>query len=363
MTKIITGVLLLLITMQANAQKILLKAESWDYKPDAVEFLTYKNVPAMKVHARGGQVVLKNLDFTDGTIEFDMEPGDPGFASFYFRESSREESEIFYFRTARAGNRYAVDAVQYAPIIKNVNLWDMLPQYQNSAPFEREKWNHVKLVIAGKQMRVYVNNSLVLQVPRLEGDSQHGTIAFDGRMTISNLVIKPNQTEGLSPLAGVDLTDNDPRYLRKWLVTTPVNTDGIDFKDSFKPDSAVTWNVVMAERQGLINLTRDFGESKKRRIVWLKTTIHSDSTQVRRLDFGFSDEVWVFINGKYLYVDKNLYGRPIAKEPDGRCSLENTSFNIPLEKGDNELLIGLSNDFYGWGIIARLDKMDALETE
>jgi hypothetical protein len=362
MTKIITGILLL-ITMQADAQKILLKAESWDYKPDAVEFLTYKNVPAMKVHARSGQVALKNFDFTDGTIEYDMDPVDPYFTSVYFRVSSKEECEIFYFRTGAAGNRYAMDAVQYAPILKNVNLWDMLPQYQNSASFERGKWNHVKLVIAGKQMRAYVNNSLVLQVPYLEGDSRHGTIAFDGQVVIANLVIKPNQTEGLSPLAGVDLTDNDPRYLRKWLVTSPVNTDSIDFKDSFKPDSAATWNVVAAERQGLINLTRNFGESKKRRIVWLKTSIHSDTMQVRKLDFGFSDEVWVFINGRYLYVDKNLYGRPIAKQPDGRCSIENTYFNIPLQKGDNELLIGLSNNFYGWGIVARLDKMEGLRTE
>ncbi|GAA3935721.1 hypothetical protein GO495_14485 [Chitinophaga oryziterrae] len=154
----------------------------------------------------------------------------------------------------------------------------------------------------------------------------------------------------------LNLTDNDPRYLRKWLVTMPVNTDGTDFSSRFRPDSATTWDVVLAERQGLINLTRNFGESKVRRIAWLKTTIHSDTVQVRRIDFGFSDEVWVFINGKYLYVDKNLYGTPVAKEPDGRCSIENTSFNIPLKKGDNELLIGLSYDFYGWGLIARLDK-------
>jgi hypothetical protein len=317
------------------------------------------------VHARGGQqVVLKNLDFTDGIIEYDMEPpAEPGFASIYFRVSSKEESEIFYFRTGSAGNRYAMDAIQYAPVIKSVNLWDMLPQYQNSAPYEREKLNHVKLVIAGKQMRAYVNNSLVLQVPRLEGNSQHGTIAFDGRMTISNLVIKPNQTEGLSPVEGIDLTDNDPRYLRKWQVSSPVNTDSTDFSARFRPGPATSWDTIRAERQGLINLTRHLGISKMRRIVWLKTTIHSDTTQSRRLDFGFSDDVWVLINGKYLYVDKNMYGSPIAKQPDGRCSLENTYFNIPLKKGDNELLIGVSNDFYGWGIIARLDKMQGLEIE
>lgn len=48
---------------------------------------------------------------------------------------------------------------------------------------------------------------------------------------------------------------------------------------------------------------------------------------------------------------------PIRKEPDGRCSIENTSFNLPLNAGDNELLIGVANDFYGWGIVARIDSL------
>jgi hypothetical protein len=68
----------------------------------------------------------------------------------------------------------------------------------------------------------------------------------------------------------------------------------------------------------------------------------------------------VFVNGRFLYVDKNLYGQPIMKEPDGRCSVENASFILPLNAGNNELLIGVANDFYGWGIIARLDSMEGI---
>jgi hypothetical protein len=355
MTKIIA--VLLLMAVQVNAQKMYLKAENWESQPGAVEFITYKNVPAMKVVARSGQIIMKNLDFTDGTIEYDMEPVDARFTSFYFHQTSKEENEIFYFRTGRAGNNTAMDAVQYAPVIKNVNLWDMYPQYQSNATYERGKWNHVKLVIAGKQMRVYVNNILTLQIPKLEGESHHGTIAFDGQVIISGLVIKPGQTEGLSAAEGMDITDNDPRYIRKWLVSSPQNTDNTDFSEKFIPAATAAWDTVWAEREGLVNLTRKFGESKQRRIVWLKTAIHSDSLQQRRLDFGFSDEVWVYINGRMLYADKNLYGGPMAKQPDGRCSLENTSFGLPLNKGDNELLIGISNDFYGWGIMARLDKL------
>ena len=71
--------------------------------------------------------------------------------------------------------------------------------------------------------------------------------------------------------------------------------------------------------------------------------------------------MWVFLNGQITYVDKNLQGRPIAKEPDGRLSIENTSFVLPLKKGSNELLIGVANYFFAWGVIARMETMDDIE--
>lgn len=353
--KKLAGLLPILFALHATAQQIKLTAAHWEFQPNTVEFLTYKGVPAMKILGKEDQaVVLKDLDFTDGTIEYDMEPTDPRFTAMYFRRSSQQETECFYFRTSRAGKSNASDAVQYAPFLKGVNLWDMLPEYQSNASFERDKWNHVKLVISGKQMLVYVNNKTALQIPRLEADSQHGKIAFDGGVIISGLVVKSGQTERLSPVPGIDLTDNDVRYLRKWEI-------GKVSKPGAAKDSI--WGTIIAERAGLVNLTRLFGESKEKRFIWLKTTIHSATAQTRQLSLGFSDEVTVLINGRDLYVDKNTYGSPISKTPDGRCSLENSAFNVPLKAGDNELLIGLSNDFYGWGIIARFDKVDGLDIE
>lgn len=60
-------------------------------------------------------------------------------------------------------------------------------------------------------------------------------------------------------------------------------------------------------------------------------------------------------------VDKNLFDEILRKQPRARCSTENTSFSLPLQAGNNEIMIGIANDFYGWGIIARLDTMDGIE--
>lgn len=195
----------------------------------------------------------------------------------------------------------------------------MLFHFQGPADFKKQTWNHVKLVISGKQMRAYVNSQSApsLTVTRMEGNVTHGAIAFDGQVIISNLVIRPNEVEGLSPKAGVDPTSGDPLYVRKWRVNKPIATGKIDFSDDFLPKPDAAWQSIEAERRGLVNLTRKFGKSESRRIVWLKTKIKSATNQERKMDFGFSDEVWVYINGKRLYVDKNIYLGSPRKEPDG----------------------------------------------
>jgi hypothetical protein len=87
----------------------------------------------------------------------------------------------------------------------------------------------------------------------------------------------------------------------------------------------------------------------------LKTTIASDRKQTKKVDIGWTRELWVFVNGKLVYADKNLFDSEAARKfPDGRCSLENGAFTLPLEAGDNEVAIALANNFFGWGLMLRL---------
>lgn len=351
-------------------QVVPLKPEAWDFRPGVAEFADGASGPVLKVVGRG-YVVLKNTDFADGTIEFDDQP-DERFASFYFHWQDSVENENFYFRTARgAGHPDAMDGVQYAPTIKGVNCWDIMLHYQGPATFGQQTPNHVKLVISGKQMRVYVNRQdrPTLEIPRLEGNTTHGGLAFSGKATISHLVIKPGQTEGLSPAEGPDPTINDPRYIRHWQVSPSDSIPApMDFSMAFIPGKQTVWSPIAAERRGLVNLTRLYGGEMgsgfgRHRLAWLKTHIHADMARQVQLRLGFLDEVWMFLNGNWLYVDKNFFRFPIAKVPDGRLSLENTTVSLPLQQGDNELLIGVGSNFFGWGIMARLDDLDGIRLD
>lgn len=225
-------------------------------------------------------------------------------------------------------------------------------------------------------MKVYVNDTqrANLHVPALEGITKSGAISLTGNVVYANFKIRPNATEDLASNEGYDPTYGDSRYLRNWSVTKPIdfpfgkdvmtNSQGGPITiDPVLLDSTAVWKPLKAERRGLINLTRLFGatEQGQRRMTWIKTSISSETAQEKRVDMGFSDEVWVFINGQILHVDKNYYGTPSMKEPRGRCTIENTSFQLPLQKGENEILIGVTNYFFGWGVIARVANTDGLK--
>ena len=96
--------------------------------------------------------------------------------------------------------------------------------------------------------------------------------------------------------------------------------------------------------------------------VLARATIVSPRDQTRRLEFGFSDRVRVYLNGRPLYGGADSYG-----SRDYRFLGSIGWFDavyLPLETGPNELVLAVSEDFgFGWGIQARLDSLDGLTLE
>jgi len=376
-------VIFILLTIQGFAQKnkgkaqtspqksadltIPLTPEKWVFQEGKVEFIEYKGQKAMKIAQNSGQVVLKDVLFKDGTIEFDVEPILPGFAqSIYFHRKDEKEQEIVYLRLNVIGNKLANTAIQYTPYFDGINMWDMYPQYQGPAPIKKDEWNHLKLEISGHQMRVYMNHQLrpVLEIPKLEGNLSEGSIAFDGASYMANVVVKPNEAEGLSPQEGIDLTNHEANYLRKWAMTAPLPLPlGNEAYLAGQPKLENYLDSIVAEREGFVNLTRKFGGNKERKVIWLKTKIMAKEALKTKLQLGFSDEIWVFLNNQTVLVDKNLFQQPaMRKYPEGRMSKDNASVEITLKQGENELMIAVANDFYGWGLVARLESTEGLRS-
>jgi hypothetical protein len=343
--------------------KVPATAEHWQTESGAFEKI--QGMDAIALH-EGGFAIAKDLTLKDGTIEFDVQPMVMG-TGMIFRRQDDKNFEMFYFRP---NGKCAVDSrcLQYAPQTHNVLLWDVFPQYQVPAPVRDGEWNHVKLVISGKRMNMYVNHSSAptLKVGRLEGDASEGSIGLSGPGYFANVVVTPGATEGLSAEPEADPAAKDAHLVRDWQLSAASELAPEKAPSySEMPAASADWKPITAELGGLIDITREYGlplERPKRSMAWIKTTIDSDKAQTIHTSFGWVREVWVFVNGKQVYADKNLFMPASArKSPDGRLALTNGGFDLPLNAGSNEVAIAVASNFYGLGVIWRLDSVDGVK--
>jgi Domain of Unknown Function (DUF1080) len=319
-----------------------------------------------------GSVALKDKHFDNGTIEFDIKPVGEEMPGIRFHQQAGDTAEMLYIRVS-PDCPASQDCLQYVPIIKGRVLWDVYPQYQASAPFRENEWNHIRLVISGKRMNVYVNGRTEpsLRIAHLEGDGGTGTIAFEGTAYYANLTLAPGVTDGLDPKAPVDLAAGDPRYFVQWQGTDPVSMDATDHLSlSNMPPSSARWSSITADYGGLINLSRFHAPTPRHappQVIWLRTTLQSDREQVRHVAVGWLREIWVYADGKPVFSGKNLYNlKGGRKAPDGRLSLENDGFDLPLHKGANEIVVAIDGNTpdmrgrYGWGFVMRMDRAEGI---
>jgi hypothetical protein len=340
-------------------------AEHWQAKENA-EFLRQLGFYHGLMRLNSGDAVLKGVTFSDGTIEFDVNTIGRGMPGIAFRQQDEKNFELFYLRPDPACPAYRA-CVQYTPQTHGVALWDLFPQYQTRAPLRENGWNHIKMVVSGRRMNVFVNDatSPTLEVGSLEGDAMTGGLRLRGPGTFANMVITPGAVDGLSPEPAGDPGDGDRGLARNWRLSMfSALPRGKDPMYDEMPGATREWKAISAERGGLVNLSREYGRplpEPARAVAWLKTTITADRKQTKEAQIGWTRELWVFVNGKLAYADKNLFEQEGARKfPDARCSLENGTFKLPLEAGDNEVAVAITNDFFGWGLKLRLPDLEGV---
>lgn len=181
------------------------------------ETVTYQGRPALRMTTlkqgdEAGFALLPDTDFHDGTIEVDlavkilMPPGArmPGFTGLAFRaKPDGSEYELFYLRPRNAlseNQSMRNHAVQYCAEpgygwYKLRREWPFV--YESYAEIEPEKWTHLKIEVAGRVARVYVNSATrpSLVVDGLKSGNLHGAIGLWGyameESYFSNLKITP----------------------------------------------------------------------------------------------------------------------------------------------------------------------------
>ena len=86
--------------------------------------------------------------------------------------------------------------------------------------------------------------------------------------------------------------------------------------------------------------------------VFARTELHADRVETRALELGFSDRAVAYLNRRALYRGDDSY-RSRDYRFLGSIGYFDTVY-LPLEEGENELLVAVSEDFGGWAVQARL---------
>jgi len=107
----------------------------------------------------GTPIYPQNLSFKDGIIEADMAwpPDKGGYIGLAFRIKDSRHYDVVYFRPESSGT---INAIQYMPAKKaDFDWWDYeADKYQAKATLPLHSWFHVKLVVKGSTLTVFLNN-------------------------------------------------------------------------------------------------------------------------------------------------------------------------------------------------------------
>jgi len=278
------------VAQGAETIPIAMTADQWQ-AGENVQFLRQLGFYHGLMRLDGGRAALRNITFSDGTIEFDVNTIGRGMPGIAFRQQDENNFELLYLRPDPACPAFQA-CMQYTPTTHGVLLWDFFPRYQTRAPLRENGWNHIRMVVSGRRMNVFVNDapSPTLEVDRLEGDALTGGVHLQGPATFANLVIRPAAVEGLSPEPAGDPLDGDRGLVRNWhLSEFSALPAGKDPLYPEMPRAAHGWLPVSTERRGLVNISRVFGKplpEPNRAVAWLKATVTSDRKQTKKVDIG-----------------------------------------------------------------------------
>ena len=311
-----------------------------------------------------GMALLKGIEFCNGIIEMDVAcKGGREFAGILFRikpglltsDRNYSDSEQFYLRPHKSG---LPDALQYTPMFNGQTCWQLYSGdgFIAEAEIPYKRWFHLKMEISGTQARVFLDNSsepdLIINDLK-QGDSK-GAIAiygsFPGQTHFSNFSFEPKDNLKFdAPPEPVEA----PGALTQWRITQVFSPDSIDTEKSPAAQnlSGIDWKDVRGEPSGLLNVSR-YRLLKGRGCVLAKTIVYSDSAQIKKLEFGYSDKISILLNRRILFTGDSSFR---SRDPLflGVAGL-NDAVYLPLQKGENELLLIVSESMGGWGFISKL---------
>ncbi len=321
---------------------------SWDLKNAKVE-----NIDGRQ--AITGAAVLTQETFENGIIEMELKAdGARGFPGITFREDAAGNGEDIYLRPHVSARH---DAIQYAPTFNEQTGWQLYygDGFTASPAIPKNQWMKLRIEVKDSQARAFLNDmtSPILLIPTLKGKSGPGRVLIsDGGkgVYLANFRMKKTSDLHFPEAPAVPKTLDG---LLDWKISKPFAIDDPIGKNiASLAANNKEWTPVEHEPSGLINLSRYRPLIKgKPSLVYARAILKSDKKKRIKLEFGYSDDLTIFQNRLPIYSGRAGFH---SREPlyYGLVGYHDAIY-LDLEKGNNEIVLQVTENFGGWGFMMR----------
>ena len=371
-------------TAAAQSVGVPLTPEAW-IATDSIRFEPYLGRPSLYIGR--GVALARDFSLENGTLELDLAATPAtSFLGAAFRAASPTFSNVVFFRPGSSGT---VEAVQYGPAFNGVGVaWQVYhggagvawQAYRDGganavADVPRERWVHLRIELDGPVARVFFDTAIAptLVVPRVVASGAGGfgvwAGAFGRGAYFSNIRFTPAPaTTAAAPRASLPAGT-----IERWELSDAI--DATDFTPAVLPDLArLRWTRVEPEPEGFVlvnryraapagNLPMDssgailadsvmtarFAGAK---VVYARTTVTAERDGIRRMQYGYSNGVVVYANGRPLVMGMNPGG---LRKGIGVMATAGDAVYLPLKRGPNEIVLAVLELTGGWAFWARLD--------
>ena len=311
-----------------------------------------------------GFIYLNDVSFLNGTIEFDINFSSlRNFPGVLFRIYQPGNFEEFYIRPHQSGNP---DANQYTPVFNGLTGWQLYhgSQYATPVDYTFNQWHHLKIEVKGNKAKVFYDDMErpLLNIDELKQKTIAGTLGLrtftnvhfaNFKYTLDNSTYEEEVVE-VADIAGL---------IKTWQLSD-IQVDSLfEGKQVLQQSDLknINWKACPVQSSGVLNIAEYLQMKQGSTTALVKLKIKSDRKQTKQVEFGFSDFVQVYLNGDILYAGINNF-RSRDYRYLGTIGYFDSIF-LPLQKGDNEVIFVVRENFGGWGLQAVIKDQTSIEID
>jgi hypothetical protein len=350
--------------------------KGWDFEGEGTTVVREDGRDVLQMTT--GFAHVRDVKFLDGTVDFEVQvTRRRSFVYVNFRAQSDAEHEEFYLRPHKSE---LPDAVQYAPVWQGRSAWQLYhgPGGTAAIAFQPGVWTKGRIVLQGEHAALFLGDMArpALLVPKLARESQAGFVSLGSFVPagspgsgpsakFANVVLRPDVVEfdfkaaiAAQQAAAPTPAASNARVVTAWEVSSPLTLKADS--EAALPD-ADGFKRLETEPSGLLQLYRHLrvAESTRTAAAVARIRLRAPVASTCALDLGFSDIATVFVNRRpHAQLDASYsFDRP---RREGLIGFDQARLFLPLQAGDNELAILLTDSFGGWGLMARLVACDGV---